>query len=849
MIQRLDGELVVALEEAVAIAVRNGHESVEAEHWFIALGDTSRSYAKIVEACGGDTRAIEESANRAMERFSRGGTSAPSISPSIIDIVREAWIYASLQHGRASLDVLDLLYTALTDATLRALAIGGMPPLRDIRIGELERLLEERPQVQTTMDSGAARAAGASGGGDFLSQFTIDMTEQARSGGLDPVVGRDAEMRQLIDILVRRRQNNPILVGEAGVGKTAVVEAFALEIASGNVPEPLQNIRLLNLDLTLLQAGAGVKGEFERRLKGVIDEVKASPEPVILFIDEAHTMIGAGGQAGQGDAANILKPALARGELRTIAATTWAEYKKYFEKDAALTRRFQTVQILEPDEETAVQMVRSLVPTLEAHHGVKIRDAAVRAAVSLSTRYIQARQLPDKAVSLIDTACAAVFVSRATTPAQIQDAERTCELLRLEEARLKAEPDQEAVAERLADIGLQLKSLETQLAAHRLQYEAEQKLVAEADAAEGAEKPDTGSLLDLESRLQALQGEMPLIHRIVDKETVAAVVARWTGIPLGKLMRDLVETVQTLEDRLRERVIGQDQALKTIADAMVTARANLGDERRPPGVFLMVGTSGVGKTETALVLSSLIYGGEDNLTVINMSEFKEEHKVSLLLGSPPGYVGYGEGGILTEAVRRRPYGALLLDEIDKAHPGVQDIFYQVFDKGTLKDGEGRDIDFKNTTIMMTANTGTKTLTALAADPDTMPEGDALVDMLQTELLEQFKPAFLGRLTIVPYLPLDEKVLRQIIGLQLAKIRKRLEKQYKAALEVSEEVLDVLVSRSQTIDSGARAIESTLAREVLPALSRQILALTLIKSPVSTAKISVDDSGHILVKVT
>ena len=849
LIQRLDGELVVALEEAVAIAVRSGHESVEAEHWFTALSDTSRSYANIVKACGGDMAAINESASRSMERFARGGTSAPSISSSIIDIVREAWVYASLQHGRASLDALDLLYTALTDATLRALAIGGMPPLRDIRIGELERLIEERPQAQAPMESGAARAAGAAGGGDFLGQFTIDMTEQARGGKLDPVVGRDAEMRQLVDILVRRRQNNPILVGEAGVGKTAVVEAFALEIASGNVPEPLQNIRLLNLDLTLLQAGAGVKGEFERRLKGVIDEVKASPEPVILFIDEAHTMIGAGGQAGQGDAANILKPALARGELRTIAATTWAEYKKYFEKDAALTRRFQTVQILEPDEETAVQMVRSLVPTLESHHGVKIRDAAVRAAVSLSTRYIQARQLPDKAVSLIDTACAAVFVSRATTPAQIQDAERTCELLRLEETRLKAEPDQEAVTERLNDIGLQLTSLETQLAAHRLQYEAEQKLVAEADAAEGAEIPDTSSLLDLESQLQSLQGEMPLIHRIVDKETVAAVVARWTGIPLGKLMRDLVETVQTLEERLGERVIGQGQALKTIADAMVTARANLGDERRPPGVFLMVGTSGVGKTETALVLASLIYGGEDNLTVINMSEFKEEHKVSLLLGSPPGYVGYGEGGILTEAVRRRPYGALLLDEIDKAHPGVQDIFYQVFDKGTLKDGEGRDVDFKNTTIMMTANTGTKTLTALSADPDTMPEGDALVDMLQSELLEQFKPAFLGRLTIVPYLPLDENVLRQIIGLQLAKIQKRLEKQHKAKLEVSDAVLDVLVKRSQTIDSGARAIESTLAREILPSLSRQILALTLMKAPVALAKISVDDSGHILVKVT
>lgn len=856
MIRRLDGELVVALEEAVGIAVRHGNSAVELEHWLAACSEKSQSFKAIVEAAGGNPSAIGESAFRGIDRYGRTGSSAPSISPSIIDITREAWLYASLQHGREVIDILDLLYSMLSDSNLRAVAVGAVPPLRDIRLGELEKLLAERPQGSGAAPGhgpaslgGAGEAGGPGAGpGQFLQSYTIDLTEQARNGKLDPVIGRDAEMRQIVDILVRRRQNNPILVGEAGVGKTAVAEAFALEVAAGNVPEKLRDIRLLSLDLTLLQAGAGVKGEFERRLKGVIDEAKSSPEPVIMFIDEAHTMIGAGGQAGQGDAANILKPALARGELRTIGATTWAEYKKFFEKDAALTRRFQPVQIEEPDELTAIRMVRSLVPSLEKHHEVRIRDEAVRAAVTLSTRYIQGRQLPDKAVSLIDTACASVSISRKTTPARIQDAERTRELLQAEQARLTGEPDQQSVSERLGEIETALGELETELTALNAQLESERTLVGEADELEAAEERDNAALLSAESKLRDIQGEHPLIHRVVDRETVAAVTARWTGIPVGRLMRDLVETVQTLETRLRERVVGQDHALKAIADAMVTARANLGDERRPPGVFLMVGTSGVGKTETALALASLLYGGEDNLTVINMSEFKEEHKVSLLLGSPPGYVGYGEGGILTEAVRKKPYGALLLDEIDKAHPGVQDIFYQVFDKGTLKDGEGRDIDFKNTTILMTANTGTKTLTALAADPDTMPEGNALTEMLQPELLEQFKPAFLGRLSVVPYLPLTPDVLRGIVDIQLSRIKRRFAQHYGAALTFSPEVVELLVSRSQAIETGARAIESTLSRVVLPELSRQVLSLTLRNKNVTEASIWVDEHGQILVKV-
>ena len=850
MISRLDGGLVVALEEAVALAVRYGHASVEIEHWFAALVDTDA--ARAVEAAGGDAGAVGEQARRALERLDRGHGEAPSISTGVIDLAREAWVYASLQHGRPTLDVLDLLYAALGDSTLRALLVGTMPALRDVGLGALERMIAERPAAAATPDGGggAAPAAGA-GAGEFLQAYTTDLTAQAREGRLDAIVGRDAEMRQIVDILVRRRQNNPILVGEAGVGKTAAVEAFALEVAAGNVPDSLKDIRLLALDLTLLQAGAGVKGEFERRLTGVIEEVKRSAEPVILFIDEAHTMIGAGGQAGQGDAANILKPALARGELRTIAATTWAEYKKYFEKDAALTRRFQTVLIDEPNEATAVRMLRTLVPALEAHHGVRIRDEAVHAAVGLSMRFIQARQLPDKAVSLLDTASAAVSISRATVPARIQDAARAIELLELERERLQAEPDQEAVADRLAAIEAQLEDERATVERLEARLDEERALVASADETEGAGEPE--AVLSIERELASLQGEEPLIHRVVDRETVAAVVARWTGIPLGRLMRDRAETVRTLEERLRERVVGQDHALKALADAIVTAQADLGDERRPPGVFLLVGTSGVGKTESALALATLLYGGEANLTVINMSEFKEEHKVSLLLGSPPGYVGYGEGGVLTEAVRRRPYGALLLDEIDKAHPGVQDIFYQVFDKGMLKDGEGRDVDFKNTVIMMTANTGTDTLRALAADPDTMPEGERvgeqLAELLEPELLQTFKPAFLGRVAVVPFLPLAPDVLRMIVAIQIDRIRARVRRRHDAPVDVSDAAVDALVSRSGTAETGARAIEATIAKEILPSLSRQILDLTLREETVGGVRVDVDGAGRFLVTVS
>ncbi len=613
-------------------------------------------------------------------------------------------------------------------------------------------------------------------GSGALDQFTTDLTAQARAGKIDPILGRDSEIRQIVDILTRRRQNNPILTGEAGVGKTAVVEGFALRLASGDVPPSLQGVTLRTLDLGLLQAGAGVKGEFENRLRGVIDEVKSSPKPIIVFIDEAHQLIGAGGQAGQGDAANLLKPALARGELRTIAATTWAEYKKYFEKDAALTRRFQVVKVEEPAEPMAVAMVRGLVSTLEKHHNVRILDEAVSEAVRLSARYIPSRQLPDKAVSLIDTACARVGMSQAAVPPPVEDRQRRIALIDTEVGILdreiaSGEPHEtrrEELLEERARLAQELTDLEAR-------WEKEKTLAAEITETRGkiedaANTEDKGvlrtRLTGTSASLRELQGEVPLIYPVVDRQAVAEVVAGWTGIPTGRMQSNEIRTVLHLKEAMEARIVGQSHALEAVAEAIRTSRAGLTDPRKPIGVFLMVGTSGTGKTETALTLADLLYGGEQNMTTINMTEFKEEHKVSLLMGSPPGYVGYGEGGVLTEAVRRRPYSVILLDEMEKAHPGVQDIFFQVFDKGNMKDGEGRDIDFKNAVIIMTSNAGTDLITRLCADPETAPDAAGLAEALMPELMKVFKPAFLGRVTLVPYFPLAPDIIKQIVELQL-----------------------------------------------------------------------------------
>jgi type VI secretion system protein VasG len=656
--------------------------------------------------------------------------------------------------------------------------------------------------------------------------------------------------------LTRRRQNNPILTGEAGVGKTAVVEGFALRVAAGDVPPALENVAIRTLDLVLLQAGAGIKGEFENRLRSVIDEVKASPQPIILFIDEAHTMIGAGGQAGQGDAANLLKPALARGELRTIAATTWAEYKKYFEKDAALVRRFQVVKVEEPSEPAAVAMLNGMIDKLEKHHQVRILDEAVRDAVKLSHRYLSSRQLPEKAVSLLDTACARVGMSQKAIPAAVEDARRRIERLTLSMNLLQREAATGTDhRERLAELEQEKADTEKELAALEGQWKQELELVdaihkvreqldPQPPASVSAEEQVRlrSELARLWQQLRDIQGENPLLHVWVDGHAVASIVAGWTGIPVGRMVSDEIQTVLALKERMGERIIGQPHALESIAQRIRTARANLTDPRRPIGVFLLVGTSGVGKTETALTLADLLYGGEQNLTVINMSEFKEEHKVSLLMGSPPGYVGYGEGGVLTEAVRRRPYSVLLLDEMEKAHAGVQDIFYQVFDKGSMRDGEGRDIDFKNTLILMTSNAGTDTIMKLCADAETMPDADGLYEALRPDLLKVFKPAFLGRVSVVPYFPLSDEVMRTIIELQLGRIRRRVEENYKARFTYSPELVADIGARCKEVESGARNVDHILTRTLLPELAAELLDRMALGKTTATVHVSTDPAG-------
>ncbi|RUM07970.1 type VI secretion system ATPase TssH [Rhizobium chutanense] len=868
LIRTLEPNLRVGLETAASLAVRHQHAVVDIAHWLRSLVDIV-GFSAVFEELGISSATLRTELDAAIADIPREDGASLALSPNLLALGRESFLVASLQCGRNSVLLADLLAALLSDPALRALIRGIAPSLRNLDRAKLDRLLEtEAPGPSEQLSVSAASA----GDNEFLRLYTRDMTADARAGRTDPVIGRDRELRQVIDILMRRRQNNPILVGEAGVGKTAVAEALALEIAGGNVPARLQDVKLLLLDLSLLQAGAGVKGEFERRLHGVVDAVKTSPQPIILFIDEAHGLIGAGGQAGQGDAANILKPALARGELRTIAATTWGEYKRFIEKDAALTRRFQTVHVREPDEEAAIRMLRGVAEGLKTHHKVRIRDEAIVAAVRLSARYLPDRQLPDKAISLIDTAAAAVALARQTTPEALKLLTDERDLLETEANWLSREPETPEKRARLGEIAAKQQEIVFEIEALRSKFDEENRLVREADRLEEFFSPDDAvvplaptdksgdgtnvapfpsqamtaesarsALAVTERSLAAVADQTPLLPRVVDKEIVAAVVARWTGIPLGKLLADQIETVKTLDIRLKERVLGQDAAIERIASAMRAARAGLSDPRRPPAVFLLVGMSGTGKTETALSLADMLYGGSRYLTTINMSEFKEEHKISMLLGSPPGYVGYGEGGVLTEAVRRRPYGVLLLDEIDKAHPGVQEIFYQVFDKGTLRDGEGRDIDFKNTTIVMTANTGSEMIAALAADPDTMPGADALEALLLPELQKHFKPAFLGRTTVLPFMPLGTETLSGIVDIQIGRIRERVAATYGTTLSLSPDARDALISRARTSEMGARAIEVMIARDLLPDLST--FFLDAVASGKKITGIAIGYDGH------
>ena len=857
LVGKFDERCRQALEAAAGLTLSRTHYNVEIEHWLLKLleaGDADLT--TLLRHYEIDPARVAADLGRVLDRLKTGNSRPPALSPQIVALGREAWLLASLEWGAERVRSGHLLCALLNDETLARLAREASPQLAKIN-GEalrrdLPKLVEHATEAAeaTTPGGGAPpRAVGTAA----LDQFTINLTELARAGKIDPVLGRDPEIRQVIDILTRRRQNNPILTGEAGVGKTAVAEGFALRIAAKEVPESLRNVELRTLDLGLLQAGAGMKGEFENRLKGVIDEVRASPKPIILFIDEAHTLIGAGGQAGQNDAANLLKPALARGELRTVAATTWAEYKKYFERDAALTRRFQVVKVEEPTEPTAIEMMRGLVGMLETHHKVRILDEAVVESVRLSKRYISGRQLPDKAVSLLDTACARVSMSQTATPAAVEDQRRRLEQLDVEiRIALRETATNPARGERLAECRKQRDLVAAGMVELEGRWAKERDLaVAIAELRQKIEtaKPDDGGLAewrtgyqDATARLRSLQGEAPMLHVCVDAGAIAAVVATWTGIPVGRMVGDEIRAVMGLRERLEERVVGQTHALEAIAQAVRTSRAKLTDPRKPLGVFLMCGTSGVGKTETALALAELLYGGEHNLTVINMSEFKEEHKVSLLMGSPPGYVGYGEGGVLTEAVRRRPYSVVLLDEMEKAHPGVQDIFYQVFDKGQLKDGEGRDIDFKNTLIIMTSNAGTDTIASLCADPETMPAEERLTEALRPELMKWFKPAFLGRCTVVPYFPLSDENLKRIVRLNLERVRRRIDENYHALFSYTPELVDVIAARCKETESGARVIERILNRTLLPQLAGDFLSRLADGTALAAVEVGVGADG-------
>ena len=879
LVAKFDQSCRNGLEQAVGYALSRGHYNVEIEHVLLKLLEAPNTDLRaLLDHFDIDQAKLAQDLTRTLERFKTGNTRTPSLSPNLVTLGREAWLLGSLQFGAPRVRTGHLLAALFSDDTLAPMMREASPQFRSLTS---ERIRNALPQVTANTAEaegagGATQAAsaapatasdGAPTGGGALDQFTENLTEAARQGKLDRVAGRDSEVRQIIDILSRRRQNNPILTGEAGVGKTAVVEGFALRVAEEDVPEALKNAEIRTLDLGLLQAGASAKGEFENRLKSVVEEVKASPKFTILFIDEAHTLIGAGGQAGQGDAANLLKPALARGELRTIAATTWAEYKKYFERDAALARRFQVVNVDEPDEARANGMLRGLTAMLEAHHGVRLLDAAVKEAVRLSSRYVQGRQLPDKAVSVLDTACARVAMSQSATPPEIEDLRRRGEALDVEIAAL----DREAAAgdghgERLDGLRQERQRISDRLSEMEDRWGREIEMIERirrlragleggehdsggtgsggADEATADAETARGELRRLSDELAALQGEMPLVHPYVDEQAVASVVSTWTGIPLGRIVSSEMSTIMSLQERLGERVVGQPHALEAVAEAIRGSRAGLTDPGKPVGVFLMVGTSGVGKTETAMALADLLYGGEQNLTVINMSEFKEEHKVSMLVGSPPGYVGYGEGGVLTEAVRRRPYGVVLLDELEKAHPGVQDIFYQVFDKGTLKDGEGRDIDFKNTLIIMTSNTGTNTIEKLSADPETMPEAEGLGEALRPELLQTFKPAFLGRTTLVPYLPLDSDTLRRIAALQLDRLGKRIADTYGAGFEYDGNLLDTITARCQQSETGARNIEYIINKTILPRLSGGLLQAMGDEQDVDKVHLYLDEGGDI-----
>lgn len=872
------------IESATVFCKMRGNPYVELVHWLHQiLQEQDSDLHRIINHFELDHGRLAKDLTNALDLLPRGTTSLQDLSSHVEEAVERGWVYGSLMFGAFQVRTAYLLIGILKTRGLR-LALEGISKefgkiSIDVLTGQFHEILDGSPEDQLVSTDGSGTAAegemgmAAPGKQEALNQFSFDLTEKARNGEIDPVVARDNEIRQIVDILMRRRQNNPILTGEAGVGKTAVVEGFALRIAAGDVPPPLENVTLRLLDVGLLQAGASYKGEFEKRLRQVIDEVQASEKPIILFIDEAHTLIGAGGSAGTGDAANLLKPALARGTLRTIAATTWAEYKKYIEKDAALTRRFQVVQIQEPGEQDAIRMSRSMASVMEAHHRVKVLDEALAASVTLSHRYIPARQLPDKSISLLDTACARVAISQHAVPAEVDDCRKR--ITQLETELEIIERDQSIgveTDEREAEVSQTLDAEKKRLEGLEERWQAEKEVVekifdlrktlrdltghvdfpeeeneqepVEAEAEAEVEVEADGDIENLRTQLRGLmkelrelQGENPLILPTVDFQAVAAVVGDWTGIPVGRMMKSEISTVLNLPDILGQRIIGQDHALEMISKRIQTSRANLDNPSKPIGVFMLAGPSGVGKTETALALAEALYGGDQNVVTINMSEFQESHTVSTIKGAPPGYVGYGEGGVLTEAVRRRPYSVILLDEVEKAHPDVHEIFFQVFDKGWMEDGEGRRIDFKNTLILLTTNVGTDLIMNMCKEPDLLPLPEGLAKALRKPMLDVFPAALLGRLITIPYYPLSDEVLGRIVRLQLGRIEKRISKNYNIPFTYDEDVISHIISRCTELESGGRMIDSILTNTVLPSISRQILTSIMEGDPITCAHIS------------
>ncbi len=878
---KLNGLAYKAIEGATVFCKLRGNPYVELAHWLQQILQTQDSdLHRIVRYFELDASRIAKDLTDSLDKLPRGATSISDLSTHVENAVERGWVYATLMYGDTRVRTGHLLIGILKISSLRNALFAISRQFERVKLDtltdEFARIVAGSPEDNLAAADGSAlgSAPGEDSGAlapaqmgkqDGLKRFATDLTEKARKGLIDPVTGRDEEIRQIVDILMRRRQNNPILTGEAGVGKTAVVEGFAVRIAKGDVPPPLKDVSLHVLDIGLLQAGASMKGEFENRLRQVIDEVQASSKPIILFIDEAHTLIGAGGAAGTGDAANLLKPALARGTLRTIAATTWAEYKKYIEKDPALTRRFQVVQVAEPSEEKAILMVRGVTSTLEKHHRVQVLDEALEAAVRLSHRYIPARQLPDKAVSLLDTACARVAISHHAVPPQLEDCRRRIEALQTEleiigrEAVIGIDTKERGIAaqdklttEEQRRVGLEARweeergmvdkilgiraklrggSKPVEGTGSKLEQVAKAEETSKADVmaeplSDEARQALLRELSELQAKLSTLQGESPLILPSVDEQAVASVVEDWTGVPVGRMVKNEIEAVLNLAETLNQRVIGQRHALEMISRRIQTSRAKLDNPNKPIGVFMLCGPSGVGKTETALTLAESLYGGEQNVITINMSEFQEAHTVSTLKGSPPGYVGYGEGGILTEAVRRRPYSVVLLDEVEKAHSDVHELFFQVFDKGWMEDGEGRYIDFKNTIILLTSNVGTDLIMNLCKDPELMPEPEGIAKALREPLLKVFPAALLGRLVVIPYYPLSDSMLANIVRLQLGRISKRVTEHHKIPFGYDDDAVKLIVSRCTELESGGRMIDSILTNTVLPEISREFLTRTM-----------------------